>query len=56
MWNMINCVFQFEPNIGDMVAEKRRQLDILGKVHNKVPVLDKSRAGNMQMAKDQQNR
>ena len=47
---IIIMYFQFESNIGDFKAEKKRALDILTKVSSNKPILDVDRAKNQKLA------
>lgn len=40
--------FQFEPNHGDFKKEMSRQLDILNDLHSNRPIVDKTKAANLQ--------
>ena len=39
-------VVQFAPVVGDLAAEKQRNLDILGKITSKKPILNVTKAVN----------
>nr|XP_033785565.1 ribosome biogenesis regulatory protein homolog [Geotrypetes seraphini] len=45
---------RFQPLLGDMAAEKQRQLELLGALNRKEPRLDVTRAANKQLREDEQ--
>ncbi|XP_030071020.1 ribosome biogenesis regulatory protein homolog [Microcaecilia unicolor] len=45
---------RFQPLLGDMAAEKARQLELLGALSRKEPRLDVTRAANKQLREDEQ--
>ncbi|XP_029447258.1 ribosome biogenesis regulatory protein homolog [Rhinatrema bivittatum] len=44
---------QFQPVLGDLAAEKRRQLELLGTLGSKQPRIDVTRAANKQLREDE---